>query len=217
MIGGPPCVDYSAANANRRGVEGEQGSYLTRMGRLVRQIQELQKDEDLFFLAENSILRNDKEKALEEGDLQKVMASFRRDDASPDVDDFVGFALDSRDHCSIRRHRSYITNIRLADHTKYFGDEDERHPHPGYCLDDGFALAANIIEPDMSEAKANCFMASKGRIDNDEGGRMHIFREYTSNMEGSSILKFIRRTFTTVERERLMGFPEGYVEEPGKC
>jgi site-specific DNA-cytosine methylase len=60
IIGGPPCIDYSAVNAGRQGTQGVQGSYLLRFGRLIRHLERLQErsgQQKLFFLVENVFLR----------------------------------------------------------------------------------------------------------------------------------------------------------------
>ena len=59
VVGGPPCVDSSGLNARRQGVDGVQGSYMPRFGTLIQKIQRSQPGHHVFFLAENTILRND--------------------------------------------------------------------------------------------------------------------------------------------------------------
>jgi hypothetical protein len=60
IIGGPPCIDYNAVNAGRQGVNGTQGSYLLRFGRLIRDVERLQErngQQKLFLLVENVFLK----------------------------------------------------------------------------------------------------------------------------------------------------------------
>jgi site-specific DNA-cytosine methylase len=74
VIGGPPGVDFSAVNARREGVEGEQGQYMVRFGLLIRSLEQLQKNRlnrPLFFLAENVPLNGD--------DLWRVREAFGLD------------------------------------------------------------------------------------------------------------------------------------------
>jgi hypothetical protein len=54
-------------------------------------------------------------------------------------------------------------------------------------------------------------MASKSRIDEIQTLRMFVFQERDDQNE-----KYFGRPMLTVEREKLMGFPVGYVEIPGR-
>eukprot|EP00934_Nitzschia_sp_Nitz4_P000984 Nitzschia sp. Nitz4//scaffold236_size30323//9997//12576//NITZ4_007986-RA/size30323-snap-gene-0.34-mRNA-1//-1//CDS//3329543487//984//frame0 len=199
VIGGPPCVDYAAINANRRGIQGVQGSYFPRMGMLVRRIQELNQNHPtrrpVFFLAENAILMNAEDAPLNQTERSFVEHSFG-----------VTWSLqmDSRLYSPIRRNRTYISNIPCLDLKSH------KDPPPRTCLDDDYQVAGNIIEPDMI-TKAPGLMAVLSRLD--DTPRMEIFQKST-NEEGKT--QFLCRTPTVLERERLMGFPEGYVSKPVK-
>lgn len=59
-------------------------------------------------------------------------------------------------------------------------------------------------------AKCNCFMASKSRLDEPSSFRMYVFLNHTQHG------KYICRPLKAVERERMMGFPAGYVTEKGE-
>lgn len=75
VIGGPPCVDYSAVNARREGSEGDQGQFMIHFGSLIRRMERLQQVEfdghRLFFLAENVVFRGD--------DLETVRSAYGMD------------------------------------------------------------------------------------------------------------------------------------------
>jgi hypothetical protein len=55
-------------------------------------------------------------------------------------------------------------------------------------------------------AWAGCFMGSIGRIDDN---RMYVVKKGEAK-------KYMRRPMNVAERERMMGFTKGYVEQPGK-
>lgn len=197
VIGGPPCVDYTSVNARRGGVDGIQGSYLPKMGDVIARIKYFNKTNhcNLFFLAENAALWNDKEKPLEAGDLQTVLRSFGME---------WHVTLDSRDHTPLRRKRTYITNIPMVEDLKMID------PPPSLCFDDGYDVAGMIFDPESGLSKAAGLMANKLRLD--DHPRMSIYKEY-----GKRHLKFFRRTPTVTERERLMGLPPNYVSKPREC
>lgn len=54
--------------------------------------------------------------------------------------------------------------------------------------------------------KANTFMASQGRLDD---ARMLKVKEVDGN-------DYVAGTFSVLERERMLGYPEGYVENAGE-
>lgn len=66
-----------------------------------------------------------------------------------------------------------------------------------------------------SLAKANCFMASPLRIDERQSLRMYVFDKNAVETEegGRTVKKYLGRPMTVAEREKIMGFPEGYVEK----
>ena len=55
-------------------------------------------------------------------------------------------------------------------------------------------------------------MASTSRIDEIQTLRMFVFQDRDEETN-----KYYGRPLLTVEREKLMGFPVGYVEIPGKA
>jgi hypothetical protein len=64
---------------------------------------------------------------------------------------------------------------------------------------------SNVLE------QAQCLMASKTRIDEFQSLRMFVFQERDEKKKA-----YFGRPMLTVEREKLMGFPVGYVEIPGR-
>ena len=53
IIGGPPCVDFSGVNANRKGVKGKQGGYTPQLGDFIKNLSDKQNNHEIFFLCEN--------------------------------------------------------------------------------------------------------------------------------------------------------------------
>mmetsp|Transcript_35563 Transcript_35563/g.82595 ORF Transcript_35563/g.82595 Transcript_35563/m.82595 type:complete len:540 (-) Transcript_35563:514-2133(-) len=202
VLGGPPCIDYSKVNARRQGHMGEQGTYMLRFGQLIRKIEKYQETKydrphPLFFLAENVFLSGD--------DLFAVRDAFQFN--------FDPVALDAMYLSPCRRNRHYFTNIPLQnlDFTALSSTQG-----PEKCLEDGYFVPAHIVDAE-SCAKAQCFMASKTRIDERSSLRMYVFHQSPNKkkQKNKKILQYRGRPMTIVERERMMGYPEGYIEKPG--
>jgi hypothetical protein len=101
-----------AVNARRQGTEGEQGKYMLRFGRLVRKIGKqyrvltsIPRKYPVFFMAENTVLRNSGHVSLAEGDLETIKAAFGTN---------WELTFDSKDVSPCRRKRTYISNIPFA-------------------------------------------------------------------------------------------------------
>jgi hypothetical protein len=196
VIAGPPCVDYTLVNALRKGVDGKEGSYMLKTGELVMQIDNKMRRFDnrpVFFLAENTVISNGRDLPLNEGDLSRIQGAW---DITWDL------VFDSRMVSPIRRKRTYLSNIPFDLQSHEYCD-----PRPKTCFDDGFDIAANIHEKTMV-ARALGLMASPGRIDD---SRMNIYKKREKKRGGG----YEERKINVVERERLMGYPEGYVAHPG--
>ena len=75
-----------------------------------------------------------------------------------------------------------------------------------------------ITGPGLSNAfvffrkKAQCLMASKTRIDERSTLRMYVFEKEKNPTTGN----YHGRPMKVCEREALMGYSKGYVEEPGE-
>jgi hypothetical protein len=184
-------VEYKKVNDARKGTKGEQGSYMLQFGALIKRIQQHQGNHDVFFLAENVVLDNDGNAPLEEGMLKQVKNAFGTG---------WSLTLDSMCFSPVYRKRTYLFNFPVsAKDTDYFNETN-----PVYCLQDGYQHVVHITRP-HTFVKANCFMASKSKIDDD---RMIVVEKVKK--------KFLKqRTINTPEREDMMGYPKGYVEQPG--
>jgi site-specific DNA-cytosine methylase len=193
IIAGPPCVDYATINANRKGAKGQQGSYLCRTGNVIRGIMDHNRKvrhADPFFLVENV--------ALTEEDQADVREAFQQTG-------HVMFVKDSADHTPLARKRTFLSNIPLL------AEEKLEDPPPGLCFEDGYDVAGKIFDPSLRHMKAPGLMANKGRLD--DYPRMLIFKE----VPDQRYLNFHARTPRVSEREKLMGFPPGYVSQPCRC
>ena len=96
VIAGPPCNDFSAVNANRRGVDGARGSYILRLGNLIRKIQDhpVQQGTPLYIVVENVNIS-------EKDGLSKVENHLR----------CTGHQIDAKDFSPCKRDRMYFTNV----------------------------------------------------------------------------------------------------------
>lgn len=141
VLGGPPCVDFSLVNANRQGVQGSQGQYMLKFGRMIRKIERLQRPNPLFFLAENVILKGD--------DLEETRDAFGLD--------FDPITVDAMYLSPTRRKRHFIMNIPLV-----LGDFDFQgsasEVGPSSCLEEGFKVPGHIIENNFAAKVSTCHM-----------------------------------------------------------
>lgn len=96
IIGGPPCVDFSAVNANRRGVEGFQGGYILEFANLIKviKVHEKQKGNPVFFLCENVPI------SFDDG-LNIIEENFNT----------TGISVDAKYFSHCKRNRMYFTNV----------------------------------------------------------------------------------------------------------
>jgi len=74
--GGPPCVDFSRVNGNRKGIDGAMRKLIIEVAELMKRIenQPLQLGQPLYYLVENVVLADDVEKG--KNDLSIVSKSF---------------------------------------------------------------------------------------------------------------------------------------------
>jgi site-specific DNA-cytosine methylase len=104
VIGGPPCVEYSGANANREGVLSAKGSYMLRFGQVLNRIRNFNSENGVsepFFFCENVPTNWE--------DQQHIEQEFG---ISPVV-------LDSLQMTPAKRNRAYYTNVSLRDSCKF--------------------------------------------------------------------------------------------------
>ena len=205
VMGGPPCVDYSKVNAHRKGLAGEQGSYMPRFGTLIQKMQSLQPSHHLFFLAENTILRNDEELNLKDGDLEMIKMKFGAQWA---------MNIDASCFTPGRRNRTYLSNIPLLTKKEDYILDEELVDSP--YLNDDVVHCAHFMCDHMKQpvprilVKVPCFLACKSRID--AHPTMSLVKTSTGN-DGKKYME--RRPYNIQEREAVMGFPVGYVENAG--
>ena len=193
IIGGPPCYDYTKVNARREGHEGEQGQYMLDFGRTIREIERYQQPHLLYFLAENVRLSGK--------DKQEVMDAFGLD--------WDPIELDAKYLSPCRRDRHWFTNIPF----RYLDCQSPVSLQgPESCLEDGYSIPAHIVDPNTT-AKANCIMGSKSRIDERDSLRMYVFQ--TKPRIHKNQIVYRGRPMTISEREKLMGYPDQYVEKAG--
>ena len=188
IVGGPPCQDFSAVNANRGGVAAENGQYFVRFGTFINSVikhpQQLGKH--VHFFAENVGLKKD--------DLVVVEEAF----------DSPLFPLDAQRWSPCKRERIFFSNLPcpeepIIDEWSLIGAKA--------CLKGNgqWMLPGDIgRDSDHPGVKANTFMASLGRIDDK---RMTVVRKISDG-------RYEPRKFSVEEREHLMGYKAGYVEWP---
>jgi hypothetical protein len=150
------------------------GKVVKKITRQYRELTSLPRKYPVFFMAENTTLRNSRLASLAEGDLEKIKAAFGT---------HWELTIDAKDVSPCRRKRTYISNIPFE-----LTETDYCDALSTSCLGD-YNLAASILDPEMA-AKANCFMASSSRIDD---SRMLVFKQ-----EGNKVLG---RTISIEERE----------------
>ena len=175
---------------------------MPRFGTIIQKIQRSQPDHHVFFLAENTILRNDREMNLKEGDLETIKESFGVQ---------WSMDIDAQYFTPGRRNRTYISNIPLFIRD---GDSilDEELVDASY-LTDKFAhpahLCCDIQKTDRMVVKVPCFLASKSRIDTPTMAVVKL----SEDDKGENFIE--KRYLNLKEREIVMGFPIGYVEAAG--
>lgn len=80
------------------------------------------------------------------------------------------------------------------------------------CLDDGFACISSLLPAEnVATFKANAFLASQSRVDDSR-----MFARYKVDNNSITSGKYNVESYSVSERERMMGLPVGYVEEPLK-
>ncbi|KAL7543185.1 hypothetical protein ACHAXR_012598 [Thalassiosira sp. AJA248-18] len=191
--GGPPCVEFSAINANREGIASVKGRYMIKFADLILRIKNhrLQKNENVFFLCENV--------QMKEEDLKHFEPKFG---ISPII-------IDAQNVSPSKRKRSYSTNLPVND----LPEPDSALALSTVKLADGWMHPAQLYclihnEPEPY-TKANTFMASEGRIDDERMIKVRLVDSANTNL-------FETSCYTVGDREALLGFPKGYVKEKGE-
>lgn len=187
VVGGPPCIDYSPVNATRKGAKGQSGSYLLRLGALITNIQKhpLQSSTYCFFLSENVVF---------DKDMDEVIEAYS---GIPPVQ------IDAKDFSPCKRARNYWVNLPVLAVDRHTAQAEASPTN----LENGFKMPAKCLGPTPNlVVKANTFMASKGRLD--DIPRMMVVKKCPDN-EGL----YEVGTFSTADREAMLGFPVGYVSK----
>ena len=70
-------------------------------------------------------------------------------------------------------------------------------------------------EEEKTVCKAQYLMASRSRIDEHATLRMFVFHNKPEKRKKFKGKRYCGRPMTVQEREKMMGYPVGYVEEPG--
>lgn len=166
---------------------------MLRFGHLIKAIQrhQDQKDHHVFFMAENVVIDNDRDKPWVEGTLERIKDAFAID---------WSIVLDALYFSPVRRKRTFLSNIPLSTKISDYFEEGVSTS----CLREGYRHLANIKRPRMI-VKANCFMASISRVNDD---RMIVLKPTREN-------EYTQRCINTEEREDMMGYPKDYVKTPG--
>ena len=192
IIGGPPCQDHSKVNARRMGADGMHGRYMRDFPTLISLIQkynrELHSFDELFFLVEN------------------VPGS---QDATADYK-VSEYRCDAANFGPCHRDRVFYFNWQPDS---FPADE---HPAGGStCFTDGWIMPTMFQKG--IDAKAMTLLASKGRTMDktlfkfrikDNAPAINPGEDRPASHVGD------RQLFDTNDRERLMGLPVGYVEQP---
>jgi hypothetical protein len=165
---------------------------MIQLGNLIREIQSKQ-EKVVYFLAENTVINNKKDKQMSDGDLSQVQNAYQMT---------YSIQYDSKDVSPGRRNRTYLTNIPFhVNSDDMLGFQSSL----SMCLEDNYQDPANVLDGTLI-TKANCLMATPSRINDD---RMLVCKPYEKNA-------LLCRHLTISEREAIMGFPPHYVEAPGK-
>jgi hypothetical protein len=158
-----------------------------------------QQGQELFFLAENVPLAG--------RDLERVEHAFGG---------IPPLVMDAAYWSPCKRKRCFFTNLPICDFllsNDCWQADGDWNSRPASCLDEGYDLPVNVLrksnrrDTEFSQ-RANTFMASEGRIN--DRPRMLVVKKYKAGTKGKQ--DYVGRTYTVRERERMLGFPDGYVE-----
>lgn len=198
VLSGAPCQSYSGLNASRD-QNSDNAQYLKKVGRLIQKLDDVQlrTKEKVLFLSENVVFHEHKE-------VDECYTDQAEGGLTP-------IRIDAKDFGPTKRNRFYWMNIPVnsTDHIK----EVASMVSADSLLDEGFGAVARLLqdEDEMSTpVKANAFLASLSRIDDNRMMKYEIEDESTSKPNAQYLLK----RYSVGERERMMGFPTGYVEKP---
>ena len=200
VIGSPPASDFAGVNSKREGVYGRQGHYMIELGKMISTLQKTQ-DRPVYFLVANTIIQNQKRKDLKDTDLEQIKNAFHLT---------WSIQVDAADISPCKRKSSVFSNIPYEMDFAY--SKEDSTVSASTCFEDGYKHPASLFQKDL-DAKVHCFSASKKALDDD---RMSVAKKETIQEEKGKKPNYIYRSIRVSEREKLMGFPVGYVSLPGK-
>eukprot|EP00549_Striatella_unipunctata_P019087 CAMPEP_0118687202 /NCGR_PEP_ID=MMETSP0800-20121206/8248_1 /TAXON_ID=210618 ORGANISM="Striatella unipunctata, Strain CCMP2910" /NCGR_SAMPLE_ID=MMETSP0800 /ASSEMBLY_ACC=CAM_ASM_000638 /LENGTH=670 /DNA_ID=CAMNT_0006584353 /DNA_START=25 /DNA_END=2034 /DNA_ORIENTATION=- len=191
VVGGPPCSDHAAVNAYAEGLKSSSGKKLLQLAELINKIQKSDKQEGraLFFVAENTYLTN-------KDTIHEVERAY----------DIPSVELDAKYFSLCKRKRNYWTNIPIntVDYDSISAEASLAH---GFCIEEGWHHCASLTgKNNVLVLKANTFMASHGRLDDERMRKAKV-------LGGSAEKRYILGTWSVSEREKMMGFPTDYVKK----
>jgi hypothetical protein len=192
VIGGPPCQEYSGINAKRKGAASVKGRYMTAFPKLIQRIEQLNRElfefDDLVYLCENV------------------------PGAENDGFGVNAFECDAKTWGPCYRKRIFYFNWIPESYP------EEDSPAGGTnCLGDGWMMPT--MYKTGCDEKVRTLLASYGRIGDPNTMtklRLQQGAEESPPGEDRDFSNADSQLFDTSDRERIMGFPVGYVEIPSK-
>jgi len=193
--GGPPCQEWSKVNAFRSGVGSESGRYMQRFAKFISRVREYNQKHhdgfnDLFFLVENVPGAED--------------ATLRNEYGVPE------YRLDAALFGPCHRDRIFYFNWapdRIPD--------DEHAAGGTTCFEDGWMMPSMFKKG--IDAKVMTLLASKGRTKDDTLHKWKIMPGMESAIQPGEDRPARHGEYQLIDindRERLMGLPLKYVDQP---
>lgn len=199
VLSAAPCQNYSGLNS-RSDRSSENAQYLLKVGRLIHKMNRFQMSrlgvkDKVLFLSENVVFSNHDE-------VDKSY-SIGEDESLPPM------CVDAKDFGPCKRKRFYWINMPVNSSAPV--KEVASFQSVDQLLDEGYGAVARLVQgEDMNTTvKANTFLASLSKIDDD---RMLKCKVNVGSQQPK--LRYHRETYSVGERERMMGLPIGYVQQP---
>jgi hypothetical protein len=192
ITGGPPCQEYSAVNAKRKGAASVKGRFMTDFPKLIKKIEQFNRElhgfDDLVYFCENV------------------------PGAENDGFGVNAFECDAKTWGPCHRKRIFYFNWIPESYP-----EEDSSVGGTSCLRDGWMMPT--MYQMRVDSKARTLLASYGRIGDPDTmykARLGRHSEEPPPGEDRDTSKAEYNLFDTSDRERLMGFPIGYVKNPSK-
>ncbi|KAL3788804.1 hypothetical protein HJC23_006257 [Cyclotella cryptica] len=188
---GPPCVEFSGANANREGVQSVKGGYMLRFGQLINSIRQFNREnkvQDPFFFCENVPMRwEDQEHVEYEFGISPVL-------------------IDALQMSPSKRCRAYYLNFPINE----LPPLDSAGALSVVHLNDAWMtlpqMYCHLKNKPTPYDKALTFMASEARLDDKRMIKVKVNKTSRSNPP------LIIDHYSVADRESLLGYPVGYLE-----